>query len=139
MVGWLVSVPLASPGWHQHCYVVAISSTAEPTRLLPPQDLRRCLPLVLQALRALLRFLVAVDLSARLQLRLPKLAAAAPGGPSSSLRVVQAAHTQPWRVKCAELLASVLSELAGLKVRERACAGFICRGRQPLTGDRQHC
>ncbi len=78
--------------------------------LLPPplQELRRCLPLVLQALRALLRFLVAAELSARLQQRLPGCAAPQAG------QALQAHH---WRVKCAELLASVLTELAGLKVR----------------------
>lgn len=93
---------------------------------------------MLQALHALLRFLVAVELSARLQLRLPELAAATPGGPSSGLLVVQAAHTQPWRVKCAELLASVLSELAGLKVRwgeGMRCDHLLC---VPAL-DMQHC
>lgn len=76
------------------------------------QELRRCLPLLLQAVRALLRFLVACELSAKLQQQLPGLSHAVGTAP------VQAARRREhgWRVKCAELLAAVMAELAGLKV-----------------------
>ncbi|KAL4451904.1 hypothetical protein ABPG75_007566 [Micractinium tetrahymenae] len=74
------------------------------------QDLRRCLPLLLQALRALLRFLAAAELSARLQLRV-----LAPAGVPAACSVQQWQQEQRWRLKCAELLAGVLAELAGLK------------------------
>ncbi len=63
-------------------------------------------------MRALLRFLVAAELSAKLQQQLPVLSA-------EEAAVVQAMRRreQRWRIKCAELLAAVMAELAGLKVR----------------------
>lgn len=63
---------------------------------------------MLQALHALLRFLAAAELSARLQQLLP--AGAATPGRRQELE-------EQWRIKCAELLAAVMAELAGLKVR----------------------
>lgn len=66
---------------------------------------------MLRALRALLRFLAAAELSARLQQLLPGEAAA--GAVAGAGRQREAR----WRVKCAELLAAVWAELAGLKVR----------------------
>lgn len=64
---------------------------------------------MLQALRALLRFLVAAELSARLQ--------RAAGAPAEGER------EQQWRVKCAELLADVQADLAALKVGGAWVAG----------------
>lgn len=81
-----------------------------------PQDLRRCLPLLLQALRALLRFLAAAEISAKLQ-----QVVLAPAGVPGAGGAQQAQQEQRWRVKCAELLSAVLAELAALKVRVRIC------------------
>lgn len=82
---------------------------------------------MLQALRALLRFLVAAELSDRLQQRVPERAAGDLG--SAGRRAGQAAQERQWRIKCAELLASVLTELAGLKVSlaEGSRLAVLCR------------
>jgi hypothetical protein len=77
------------------------------------QEIKRCLPLVLQAVQALLRFLAAAELSAKLQAAvLPRL----PGQAVAACDAVQLRREHGWRVKCGELLAAVLAELAGLKV-----------------------
>lgn len=91
--------------------VVWLCSSADaslPRRSPSLQELRRCLPLLLRVLRALLRFLAAAELSARLQPLLPSSTAAAAG---------RQRREAQWRVKCTEMLATVWAELAGLKVR----------------------
>lgn len=102
--------------------------------LVNTQELRRCLPLVLQTLRSLLRFLVAADLSARLQEQLGSVAAGAAAGGQ------QQQQERRLRVKCTELLAAVLSQLTELKVRHcfffffNACRVCMVRG---LVRDRR--
>jgi hypothetical protein len=81
--------------------------------------LRRCLPLLLRVLRALLRFLAAAELSAKLQREVLAPLAAEGGGTGDASAPQQAERERRWRIKCAELLAAVLAELAGLKVRWR--------------------
>lgn len=84
---------------------------------LSVQELRRCLPLMLRTLRALLRFLAAAELSAKLQAEVLAPLAADSGGAVAVLPEPE--RDRRWRVKCAELLAVVMAELAALKVRRR--------------------
>lgn len=75
----------------------------------------------MQALRALLRFLAAAELSAKLeaQVLLPLAVDAAEATSQAAdfnRGEQQRAQEQQWRVKCGELLAAALAELAGLKV-----------------------
>lgn len=89
------------------------------------QDLRRCLPLLLQALRALLRFLAAAELSHKLQ-RL----VLAPAGVLGASSAQPGQQEQRWRVKCAELLATALAEMAALKASAPASRFVVplCQG-----------
>lgn len=79
------------------------------------QELRRSLPLLVQAVEALLHFMVAAELAA-------SLAALLPDEPRRA--AATAADVPAWRVRCAEGLAHIMSEIAALKVS--VCRRLAC-------------
>lgn len=90
------------------------------------------MPLMLQAIRALLRFLVAAELSSKLQLQvLPLLPSSqAASQQQAEVKAQQVQRERGWRVTCAELLAAVLADVAELKVRvwvwQTVCTNCAC-------------
>eukprot|EP00887_Chlorella_sp_A99_P007879 scaffold20.g7879.t1 len=97
------------------------------------KELQRSLPTLLQAAQALLRFLVATEVSAALRGLLPEAAR----------RSAAALDAPAWRVECAEGLAGVMAEVAALKAStSRYCphllADYLTLVASPLSPKSKH-